>query len=230
MVTTSVRISSNVIAQNEGEREYALNVMRSPLVRRLKSAGLIDNIDINIPKWVSEWRQVGGSFASVFSKRSGLSMQTLRFFSQKDPIPSSGGRLGDYLVAAGLVPRVKVLETLAEINRGDRHQLLGKALVGRKFISEQTANYFAETYTSSTEEPLDPEHVVLSKGLTRSKQPKAPYRLDEFFDLASDAAIYSRKIGPQMRKDAAEMLAAYPNHRIVRYWCARLGVTSNRIS
>ncbi|MGK7907890.1 MAG: hypothetical protein AB4040_11805 [Synechococcus sp.] len=229
MVSLSVPLFSNSQSFADSDREFALNVLRSPLVQRLKAAGLIDSINADIVEWIKEWRQVGGSFASVFSKRSGLSMQTLRFFSQKDPLPSAGGRLGDYLVAAGLVPRVTVLETLAEINNSNRKQLLGHALVKRKYISKQTANYFAETYTNPSPESLDPEHALLSKGLARPQQRKAPYSLDEFFLLAADAAIHARSIAPKLREDAADMLAAYPKHRIVKYWCARLGVTTSKV-
>ncbi|MGK7912307.1 MAG: hypothetical protein AB4050_12650 [Synechococcus sp.] len=184
---------------------------------------------------VQEWRCVGGSFADVLAQRIQIQPQTIQFFSQADPIPASGRRIGDYLVAAGLVTQLAIHQTLEELQSKGQHQLLGQALADRHHISHQTANYFAETYTTPLQvssasgrgtdgRSADLANSDFSNCLTSSCQNRRR-SLDRFFQTAADAVAYSRRVTPKIRKEAAEMLEAYPTNSKVKYWCARLGVS-----
>ena len=216
------------------DRNYAQKVLQSPLVRRLSAAGLISFNIYEICRLVQEWRCVGGSFSDVLASRTQLPLQTIQFFSQRDPIPASGRRIGDYLVAAGLVTQLAIRQTLDDLQSKGQRQLLGQALADRRHISHQTANYFAETYTTPNREANssgDRGAALLNSEfascLTSSFQ-KRRKSLDDFFQAAADAVAYSRRISPKMRKEAAEMLEIYPNHSKVKYWCARLGVSKRQ--
>ena len=234
MATSIANISSN--RANPGnlasaaDRSYALEVMRSPLVQRLQAAGLIDCNAANICEWVQEWRQLGGSFSNLFAERACLSLQTLKFFSQEKPVLTTGRRIGDYLVAAGLVSRFAIRQVLSEIKHSGRKQLLGQALAERKHISTHTANYFANRFTQTGQPPQSSPAPSFSHCMTTAKVHKSSYNLDEFFQAAAGAVIHSRRIMPHIKQEAAEILAAYPHHCKVKYWCARLGVTSPETS
>ena len=212
------------------DRNYAQKVLQSPLVQRLSAAGLISFNLSEICRLVEEWRCVGGSFSDVLANRTQLPPQTIQFFSQRDPIPTSGRRIGDYLVAAGLVTQLAIRQTLDELRSKGNHQLLGQALADRHHISHQTANYFAETYTTPRKaNAAGNRSAFLNESdfadcLTSACQERRK-SLDDFFQAAADAVAYSRRVSPKMRKEAARMLEAYPNHNKVKYWCARLGVS-----
>lgn len=217
------------------DKLYASKVLQSPLYQRLTAAGLVNSDRYDIYRWVQEWRCVGGSFTDVLAKRTQLSSKTIEFFSQSDPVPDSGHRIGDYLVCAGLVTNMAVDNTLSELHESGQQQLLGQALAERHYISYFTANYFAETFTNS---PSAIAELVENEGylprpslseddlggcMTQSNQNKRR-SLEEFFQAAADTVAGSHRPSPRMRSEAEYMLATFPNNSKVKYWCARLGV------
>ncbi|MEL7085597.1 MAG: hypothetical protein AAF268_09935 [Cyanobacteria bacterium P01_A01_bin.3] len=222
MMNFSASYAGNSVST--ADRNYAQKVLHSPLVQRLSAAGLASFNLSDICRLVQEWRCVGGSFSDVLAQRAKIPLQTIHFFSQNNPTPTSGRRIGDYLVAAGLVTQLTIRQTLEELlNKGQR-QLLGQALADRHHISHRTANYFAETYT--TPQPTNSVSVSEFDSCLTMSRPTRRRSLNDFCKAAADALAYSRNVGPKMREEAAEMLAIYPNHSKVKYWCARMGVSS----
>ena len=217
------------IRVSEAERSYALKVMRSPLYQRLQAAGLIGCSESDICEWIQEWQQIGGSFSNFFAEKACLPIQTMQFFFQEEPV-SNGQRIGDYLVAAGLVTRLAIRQVLDELKTSGRKQLLGQALAERQHISRHTANYFANRFTKPDRAPASSPDPSFSSCMTNTGPKTLRYKLDEFLSVVADAATHSRVISPSLRQEAAKMLAAYPNHCKLKYWCARLGVTNSKNS
>ena len=229
--------TGNIFANHNlsaADRSYAMKVVQSPLFQRLTASGLVSLKEADICRWVQEWRCVGGSFVDVLAARTRLSLQTIRFFSQQDPIPASGRRIGDYLVSAGLVSQLAIRQTISDLQASGKRQLLGQALADRRHISHHTADYFAKTYTagptaspaseasySSPPAPSDFDNCMTTPCQKRRQS------LEGFFQAAADAVAYSRNVTPKLRRQAAEMLEAYPNHSKVKYWCARLGIAKH---
>ncbi len=93
------------------------------------------------------WNLRGGKLTDVMVELTGIPAETIKFFSESGYSAKLMGchRLGEYLLAAGLITRAELDRVLQDPARTQR---LGEALAKQGVISPETADYFAQMFTA----------------------------------------------------------------------------------
>ncbi|MGF1574645.1 MAG: hypothetical protein ACFCU9_01675 [Cyanophyceae cyanobacterium] len=110
------------------------------LFNQLVASGLIDGDGVE--RVMSQWQQGGGRLTQVIAQVTNLSPATIRFFCDGGSVARQAGcrRLGDFLVAAGLVPQ-EVIKTLRREGIWESLQQ-AQALVEQGILPQATVDYF----------------------------------------------------------------------------------------
>ncbi|NJK63711.1 MAG: hypothetical protein HC921_14410 [Synechococcaceae cyanobacterium SM2_3_1] len=93
------------------------------------------------------WNLRGGKLTDVMVELTGIPVETIKFFSESGYSAKLMGchRMGEYLLAAGLITRTELDRVLQDPARTER---LGEALAHQGVISPETADYFAQMFTA----------------------------------------------------------------------------------
>lgn len=127
------------------------NIPLTPWARnlfgQLQTAGLLS--EGNIKAVLGQWQRGGGRLTQVLALMTPLEPVTIRFFCDNGAVAKQAGcrRLGDFLVAAGLVPQ----EVIKELRQGEilDSQAQAAALMERGVVSQATVDYFLAHFVTS---------------------------------------------------------------------------------
>lgn len=121
------------------------------LFNQLESAGLIDGDGIE--RVMTQWQQGGGRLTQVISQVTHLNSVTIRFFCDGGSVARQAGcrRLGDFLVAAGLLDQDKI-KALRRDGIWDSLEQ-AQALVEQGILSQLTVDYFLTQFVKETSSP-----------------------------------------------------------------------------
>jgi hypothetical protein len=115
------------------------------LFDQMSQAGLLTTQQIQ--QIQQTWNLRGGKLTDVMAELTGIPVETIKFFSESGYSAKLMGchRIGEYLLAAGLITREELDRVLED---PDRTQRLGEALAKQGVISPETADYFAQMFTA----------------------------------------------------------------------------------
>ncbi len=123
------------------------------LFNQLEAAGLIDGDGIE--RVMTQWQQGGGRLTQVISQVTHLNSVTIRFFCDGGSVARQAGcrRLGDFLVAAGLLDQDKI-KALRRDGIWDSLEQ-AQALAEQGILSQTTVDYFLTQFVKETSGPLN---------------------------------------------------------------------------
>ncbi len=123
------------------------------LFNQLESAGLIDGDGVE--RVMTQWQQGGGRLTQVISQVTNLNSVTIRFFCDGGSVARQAGcrRLGDFLVAAGLLDQDKI-KALRRDGIWDSLEQ-AQALVEQGILPQTTVDYFLTQFVKETSGPLN---------------------------------------------------------------------------